>query len=116
MPDCKGKTLQEVIRGRISLDKVIHSDGWRGYHGLVERGYKKHFRVNHLENQSSNSLSHINCIESFWSYVKTCLMNCSDMNPATFYLYLKETELRFKHRNKNMYNLMRKISKLKSLF
>jgi len=25
----------------------IHSGGWRGYTGLVDMGYKKHFRVHH---------------------------------------------------------------------
>ena len=25
----------------------IHSDGWRGYNGLVDMGYKKRFRVHH---------------------------------------------------------------------
>jgi transposase len=116
VPDCKRKTLQAVIRGRVSLDSVIHSDGWRGYHGLVDLGYKKHFRVNHLENEFSNSQSHINGIESFWAYAKTRLMKFRGMNPSTFYLHLKETEFRFNHRNENIYKLMLKIFKLKPLF
>jgi len=29
-----------------TCDRIIHPDGWRGYDGLVDRGYKKHFRVN----------------------------------------------------------------------
>lgn len=116
VPDCKRKTLQAVIRGRVSLDSVIHSDGWRGYHGLVDLGYKKHFRVNHLENEFSNSQSHINGIESFWAYAKTRLMKFRGMNPATFYLHLKETEFRFNHRNENIYKLLLKKLKLKPLF
>ena len=116
VPDCKRKTLQAVIRGRVNLNSVIHSDGWRGYHGLVDLGYKKHFRVNHLENEFSNSQSHINGIESFWAYAKTRLMKFRGMNPATFYLHLKETEFRFNHRNENIYKLMLKIFKLNPLF
>jgi len=27
------------------LDSIIHSDGWRGYNGLVDMGYQKHLRV-----------------------------------------------------------------------
>jgi len=100
----------------VNLNSVIHSDGWRGYHGLVDLGYKKHFRVNHLENEFSNSQSHINGIESFWAYAKTRLMKFRGMNPATFYLHLKETEFRFNHRNENIYKLMLKIFKLNPLF
>jgi len=47
VPDCSRPTLQRVIRGRVSVKSIIHSDGWRGYNGLVDLGYKKHFRVNH---------------------------------------------------------------------
>src|SRR5690606_39705965 len=39
VPDCKMKTLQEVIIGKVSLESVIYSDGWRGYNGLVDVGY-----------------------------------------------------------------------------
>jgi len=39
VPDVRKRTLQKVIRGKVSLDSVIHSDGWRGYHGLVDVGY-----------------------------------------------------------------------------
>ena len=41
--DCKGVTLQRIIKGKTSIDSVIHSDGWRGYNELVDFGYKKHF-------------------------------------------------------------------------
>ena len=51
VPDCSSATLQAVIRGRVSLDSVIHSDGWRGYNGLVDFGYKKHLRVDHGANE-----------------------------------------------------------------
>jgi transposase len=56
-----------VIRGHVALDTVIHSDGWRGYDGLVDVGYSKHFRVLHSANEFANDHSHINSIESFWS-------------------------------------------------
>ena len=46
--DCKSATLQRIIKG---IDSVIHSDGWRGYNGLVDFGYKKHFRVHHGKNE-----------------------------------------------------------------
>ena len=36
VPDCKKATLQAIIRGRVASETVIHSDGWRGYDGLVD--------------------------------------------------------------------------------
>ena len=45
VPDCAKATLQDIIRGRVDLESIIHSDGWRGYNGLVDLGYKKHYRV-----------------------------------------------------------------------
>src|SRR5215212_8543954 len=35
VPNVQKKTLQAIIRGKVSLDSVIHSDRWRGYNGLV---------------------------------------------------------------------------------
>lgn len=46
VPDCAKATLQGIIRGRVDPDSIIHSDGWRGYNGLIDLGYKKHYRVN----------------------------------------------------------------------
>ena len=40
VPDCSRAMLQEVIRGRICVESVSHSDGWRGYNGLVYVGYQ----------------------------------------------------------------------------
>ncbi len=33
VPDVRKGTLQKAIRGTVGLDSVIHSEGWRGYHG-----------------------------------------------------------------------------------
>ena len=40
VPDCSKITLQGIIRGRVKLESIIHSDGWRGYDGLVDLGYQ----------------------------------------------------------------------------
>ena len=39
VPDCSKPTLQGIIRGRVDPRTIINSDGWRGYHGLVDLGY-----------------------------------------------------------------------------
>jgi transposase len=116
VPDCQRSTLQGVIRGRVSLESVIHTDGWRGYNGLVDLGYKKHFRVHHGKNEFVRGKTHINGIESFWGYAKTRLSRFRGIHKKTFLLHLKECEFRFNNRGTDMYSLILKIIRHKPLF
>src|SRR2546421_1382902 len=109
VPDCRKRTLQKVIRGHVSLATVIHSDGWRGYDGLVDVGYSKHFRVLHSDNEFATDQSHINGIESFWSSAKRRLQKFNGISTDTFYLHLKECEYRFNQRQKNLYRELLKL-------
>lgn len=103
VPDCKKATLQAIIRGRVALETIIHSDGWPGYDGLVDVGYSKHFRVEHGANEFARGTHHINGIESFWSYAKRRLQKFNGVSTRTFNLHLKECEWRFNNRSKNLY-------------
>ena len=115
VPDVRKRTLQAIIRGKISLDSVIHSDDWRGYHGLVDVGYAKHYRVEHGRNEFANNVSHINGIESFWAYAKLRLSKTKGIRKKIFYLHLKETEFRFNHRRDNLYRLLLKLLREKPI-
>ena len=106
VPDVQRKTLQAIIRGRVGIETVIHSDSRRGYNGLVDSGYPKHFRVNHSADEFANADSNINGIESFWSYAKRRLQKFNGVKKDTFYLHLKECEYRFNHRNENLYDTL----------
>ena len=64
VPDCSKPTLQGIIRGRVDPRTVINSDGWRGYHGLVDLGYG-HFRADHARDEFTKGTVHINGIEGF---------------------------------------------------
>ena len=109
VPDVKKTTLRKAIRGKVSLDTIIHSDGWPGYDGLVDVGYARHLRVNHGDDQFVDGRSHINGIESFWSYAKHRLARFHGVARHTFYLHLKETEFRFNHRRGNLYLAVLKL-------
>ena len=113
--DCSKATLQGIIRGRVKLASVIHSDGWRGYDGLVDLGYQKHFRVEHGKNEFVNKQSHINGIESFWGFAKTRLVRFRGLQKHAFYFHLKECEFRFNHRNEDIYKLVLKMLREKPL-
>jgi transposase-like protein len=97
--DAQKATLQAIIRGKVSIESIIYSDGWRGYNGLVDVGYGKHFRVNHGENEFANGNNHINGIESFWSYAKIRLVKFRGLSKDSFNLHLKECEFRFNNRS-----------------
>ena len=116
VPNVTAKTLQTIIRGKVSIDSVIHSDKWRGYDGLVDVGYEKHFRVDHGKSEYVCGNSHINGIEGFWGFVKTRLTKFYGIPKSTFYLHLKECEFRFNYRDKNIYQLLLKIIKNNPLF
>jgi transposase-like protein len=92
IPDCKKDTLSLIIKGKIDKSAVIYSDGWRGYDGLVDMGYDKHFRVNHGDSELSKGQGvHINDIENFWSFTKRRLAKFNGVK-KNFDLHLKECE------------------------
>ena len=113
--NCSKATLQAVIRGRVELESIIYSDGWRGYNGLVDVGYGKHLRVDHSQDEFAKGHTHINGIEGFWGYAKTRLVRFRGMAPSTFNLHLKECEFRFNHRGQDLYKLILKIIRKRPL-
>lgn len=115
VPDCAKATLQGVIRGRVDLESIIHSDGWRGYNGLVDIGYKKHYRVHHGNDEFARGRCHINGIESFWSFAKNRMIKFYGIRKSHFYLYLKECEFRFNHRHENLYEILLEMFRKKPL-
>lgn len=112
IPNCTKASIQAVVRGRVELSSTIHTDGFRSYDGIVHMGYKKHYRVRHSHSEFVRGLSHINGIESFWSYAKTRLSKFRGISRTTFYLHLKECELRFNYRKHDLYSLLLKITRL----
>ncbi len=109
IPNAAKSTLRKVIRGRVSLSSVIHSDGWVGYDGLVDVGYSKHLRVRHADREFAVKDNHINGIESFWSFAKHRLSSFHGIPKHTFYLHLKESEFRFNQRHGNLYGVLLKL-------
>jgi transposase-like protein len=101
VPDCKKYTLQAIILGKIEKETVIYSDGWRGYNGLVDVGYDKHYRVNHNKEFSKGNGVHINGIESFWSFCKRRMTKFNGVK-NNFELHLKECEWRWKRNGDNL--------------
>jgi transposase len=106
VPDASSASLSRVIRGHVSIDSIINTDGWRGYNGLVDVGFEKHYRVHHGKNEFAKGHQHINGIESFWSFAKARLMKFKGVPKHTFYYHLKETEFRFNQRHNDLYKIL----------
>jgi len=115
VPDCSRDTLLGIIRGKVDIESVIHSDSWRSYDGLVDFGYEKHFRVNHGNNEFALKSNHINGIESFWSYAKHRLIKFNGIAKHTFYLHLKECQWRFNLRNEDLYDIILRELRMRPL-
>ena len=111
VPDCKSKTLQDIVRSKISAESIINTDSYHRYDVLVDIGYHKHFRVSHSNNEFANKQTNINGIESFWSFAKTRLVKFHGISKSTFNLHLKEYEFRFNYRSNNLYTIILKLVK-----
>ena len=85
-------------------------DGWKAYDGLILNGYD-HYRVFHSKDEFARGKSHVNGIESFWSFSKRRLSKFNGVASHTFNLHLKESEMRFNYRGSKFYDKMLMIIK-----
>ena len=104
--NCSKELLQRIVREKVGLDAIIHTDYWPAYDGLVDLGYQKHYRIKHGDGEYVRGNVHINGIEGFWGYVKTRLTKFKGLKKSQFYLHLKESEYRYNRRNENLYEIM----------
>ena len=116
VPDCSKSTLQSIIRGKVNPESIIYSDKWKGYDGLVDIGYDKHYRVDHGKDEFVNGKAHINGIEGFWGFAKTRMSKYRGIDKRYFYLYLKECEFRYNYRNEDLCQKILKIVRENPLF
>jgi transposase len=101
------------------LDRFAASS-LKSYDGLVDFGYKKHYRVKHckeefasktLEIQGEKMLginNHINGIENFWGLCKVRLARFRGIKKEHFLLHLKECEFRYNNRGQDIYKILLK--------
>ncbi len=114
VPNASREALKHIITARIEPGSVVYSDGWKSYDGLVDWGYKKHYRVNHGSNEfvsRTNPKNHINGIENFWGVAKVRLVKFRGLKHDRFNIYLKECEFRYNNRSKDMYKILLRILK-----
>ena len=108
VPRCSREELLPIIQGKILEGSTIHTDGWKAYDGLILNGYT-HYRVFHHENEFVRGKSHVNGIESFWSFAKRRLAKFNGLTDEKFILHLKKCECRFNLRNENFADFMEQL-------
>lgn len=92
------KEIMPIIRSIVRKGSDIYTDGWKSYDALAVYGYN-HKKVKHSEDEFvSEDGSHINGVESFWSWTKRRLNKFNGISKRKFSRYLLESEWRFNHR------------------
>ena len=104
---CTKAELMPIIKGKILEESTVYTDGWKSYDSLVLNGYK-HYRVYHSKNEFARGKSHVNGIESFWSFAKRMMAKFNGVPKRKFILHLKESEWRWNHRDDKMYEILMK--------
>jgi len=112
--NCSKEELMPIILGNVLEGSTIHTDGWKAYDGLILNGYE-HYRVHHAKHEFARGKSHVNGIESFWSFAKRRLAKFNGLSNDKFYLHLKECEYRFNHRNDNLEGVLLKLMRKKGI-
>ena len=106
--NCSKSELMPIIEGKVLEGSTIYSDGWKAYDGLILNGYE-HYRVYHSHNEFARGKSHINGIESFWSFAKRRLAKFNGLSDETFHIHLKECEFRWNNKDSNLYKILLKL-------
>ena len=104
---CSKAELIPVIKGKVLEESTVYTDGWKSYDSLVLNGYK-HYRVYHSKDEFVRGKSHVNGIESFWSYAKRRMAKFNGVPKDKFILHLKESEWRWNHSDDKIYKLLMK--------
>lgn len=104
--------IMPVIRQVVKSGSDIYTDGWSSYDAVAAYGYN-HKKVIHEKNEfAREDGSHINGVESYWSWTKRRLAKFNDTIRLQFGRYLLESEWRFNHRQnlrKDLRKMLRKF-------
>ncbi len=106
------QVLMPIIRRVVQSGSDVYSDGWKSYNALAIYGYN-HKKVKHSEDEFARpDGTHINGVESYWSWTKRRLNKFNGISKRHFADYLLESEWRFNHRETIEVDLKKLIRKL----
>lgn len=106
--DVSKDTLQDILRGRVTVTSTIHSDTWKSYNGLKET-FEDHETIDHGAGEYARNDVTINGIEGFWGFAEEELRKHHGVSSDHFPYYLKEKEFRWNYRFLNQETFVMKI-------
>ncbi|MEA1925279.1 MAG: IS1595 family transposase [Candidatus Altiarchaeota archaeon] len=106
VPDVSAETLMAEIKAKTEKGSVFYTDDFKSYKSL--KHYGKHSKIKKTKAYAIGR-THINGIEGFWSFAKERFYKYHGIHKANYYLYLKEMEFRFNHRNFDIFKKMFEI-------
>jgi transposase-like protein len=97
IPNVSREVLQAEILDQVVSGSGVYTDGWKGYDGLLLKGYMHQF-VSHLEEYVRGEV-HTNGLENFWSLLKRSLSGTYvAVEPFHLSRYVDEQAFRFNNR------------------
>jgi transposase-like protein len=95
--DCAAASLHRFVQDCIEPGSVIHTDGWQGYSGLEEKGYRREIAKLDTRKDASKLMPRVHRVASL---LKRWLLGTHQGSVAYYYLpyYLDEFTFRFNRR------------------
>ncbi|MFI5324249.1 MAG: transposase, partial [Thermodesulfobacteriota bacterium] len=99
--DISCQTVKTIIRTRVVPEQAFRSESFSSLNAIVFDG-NKHLRITHNEGPGGGEKNRSAGADNFWGFVKTKLKRYYGVSRPHFYLYLKEMEFRYNHRNDDL--------------
>jgi transposase-like protein len=95
--DCSAASLHPFVEDCIERRSVIHTDGWQGYNGLDEKGYRREIANLGTRKDASKLMPRVHLVAAL---LKRWLLGTHQGSVAYYYLpyYLDEFTFRFNRR------------------
>lgn len=99
VPDAKKNTLQPIIAENVKQGTEVHTDNYRGYWGLEDKGFEVKRIVKDKGRYVGPDGETVNAVENFWRHLKKSIEGTHiSVSPKYLESYAKEFEYRFNRR------------------
>lgn len=97
LPNLSEETIEGIITKKVIVGSTVMTDEFTSYKGLIYKGYIHRF-VEHGKEEYKKGNVHINGMENFWNWAKEHMIKFHGVFRHNLFIYLKEMEWKFNHR------------------